>query len=128
MRKLWAGIKSIVFWLPVIWQDRHWDHTFIWRILKRKLQGVEKAMAGGLHADGLAQARQIHVLILVLDRLIENRHFDIVYHDISWKGRTLDDPPGYDVMKRHEWEEYLIKQDIEYLFDTMKKHIRCWWD
>jgi hypothetical protein len=50
---------------------------------------------------------------------------------VSRKGiKTIEDEKQEKVefTKAMEHKEYLINQDIEYLFSYMTKHIRYWWD
>lgn len=32
------GIINIIYWFPIIWKDRNYDHTYIYQILKHKLK------------------------------------------------------------------------------------------
>jgi hypothetical protein len=32
------GINNIIYWFPIIWKDRNYDHSYIYNILKHKLK------------------------------------------------------------------------------------------
>lgn len=38
LRNIKIGIKSIWYWLPIIWKDRHWDSYYIFKIMKHKIK------------------------------------------------------------------------------------------
>jgi len=41
-KKILQGIRNLWTWFPVIWNDRNWDYTYIYSILKTKLEKVYK--------------------------------------------------------------------------------------
>ena len=87
---------------------------------------------------------------MLLNRLIEDNYFDLVFrpHDKKWgESKMYFKDNGYleieysnvkteqdqvnqkkDFKNRMSGVEYLNKQDLEYLFDTLNKNIRNWWD
>lgn len=42
IRALWYdfiyGVGNLISWAPVIWNDRDWDHSYMWRLLEKKLE------------------------------------------------------------------------------------------
>jgi hypothetical protein len=148
-RSIKHGIKNLYNWFPVIWDDYDWDHSTILTILKFKLDRMEKAFRSkhAMAVDSEKLADQIKRCSLVLDRLIEDDYTAFDKHDEKWgeismefEGNKLNiERPNAvteeDKVKESkefldccEHEDYLINQDLEFLFDTMKKHIRSWWD
>ena len=149
------GLKNLWLWLPTVWLDRDWDHYFLYNILRFKLNRMEKMFrTNSMWLRGEKEAKRIRVCVLLLDRLLKDDYSAYRRHDKKW-GKTnfewhdAKTDPKYssleisranavtDKDKEQETkefrecihhEEYLIQQDIEYLFNTMKKRIRCWWD
>jgi hypothetical protein len=37
-KNLWRGIKNLWRWFPIIWKDRDWDHEYILKVLKFKIE------------------------------------------------------------------------------------------
>ena len=37
-RKIKLGIKNLIEWFPIIWEDRHWDDKYIFDILQHKIK------------------------------------------------------------------------------------------
>ncbi len=155
-RNIKYGIENLIQWFPVIWKDRDWDHCFLYMILKYKLERMEKAFHSN-KAMGLCsnkEAKKMRLCINLLKRLIEdeyNENASIEYHKkwgrpkFNWipvddecssleitheKVKTEEDK----IQEKKEFhricdhEKNMRKQDIEYLFKYMSKHIEGWWD
>jgi len=150
------GVRNIIRWFPIIWGDRDWDSHFIFRLLQKKLSNVENHMryyAWGLSSE--KDADKIRVCVLLLDRIIKNNYEEMVFkhHDKKWGeleisyGKT--DKTGYSTLdfnrinaktieekekemgesiRLYEHRDMLLKQDVQYLFKLMNKHILGWWD
>lgn len=104
-------IRNIWFYRRVLWNDQPWDHSYIYRLLRRKLQ--QMIALDGMSLSWPQQQKKMHLCVLLLDRLIEDDYADVP--SIGWS-------------KGWKYEEYMIEQDVRLLFETMRKHIRCWWD
>jgi len=152
------GIFITIKWFPIIWNDRQWDNVFFYKILKKKLILIEEAFRSSkaCSVNSKREADNIKKCIYILDRLIENNYIDNVYkfHNKKWgtpefNCEEIPDMKGYfklnithlnvttskekkQEIKEHKnlmmHENYLIKQDLEYLFDTIKKYVQNWWD
>ena len=124
LRNLTQGIKNLIYWLPVVWQDRHWDHDFLFLMLRHKLKAMETFFRskGAFGVRSHRDADHIHRCILLLNRLVDSPHYDNVGNNKQWAGFIWT----YRKMGRHE--EYMINQDIRYLMYLFNKHVRTWWD
>jgi hypothetical protein len=157
IRYKFYGIKNIFVWIPTLVEDRHWDHTFILMILKKKLELTEKYMRDkGHHIYAEKDADDIKLAINLLGRLIQDNYMNnafaphkkrygeshIMYKNIP-NSKNTQLLIEYDVKinteeekkKEHDLfsscynrEDYLRKQDLNLLFDHLKKHILSWWD
>lgn len=150
------GIKNLIDWFPVIWQDRDWDHWFLYKIMHKKLERMEYLQRTyGHHVDNIKTADQIKVCKLLLARLIEDDYLmnATKYHEEKWGELELvtEEIPGTDLFsvktktgiplteKEKEIEQKLRldkykhgdkmkEQDLDLLFKIMRKHIQGWWD
>ena len=134
-RKFKYGIKNLISWFPVIWNDRWWDDYFIFVILRKKLIETEKNFRKhGCHVDLYKDADKIKKCIYILDRIIKDDYSDNVLKPYYRKygefdlTRKMDDKEKKFFINCVEREEILKQQDIDYLFDNMKKYILTWWD
>ena len=63
-----SGIKSVWYWLPIIWKDCNWDHGYIFDILSHKLKAQSAYIGGrGIHVNAKRDAE----IMMTCTRLIE---------------------------------------------------------
>lgn len=164
MKKIWGyfrsinfGIQNLIKWFPVIWQDRDWDHWFIYKIFHFKLKQVENLQRNhGISLSSKQLADQIKLAVLLLDRLVKDEYLENVLnpHEKKWgdsemiftpiKGNeeysSLDfkvekantkkeiEQENKERMLLYEHERKLREQDLDMLFKHMRKYIEGWWD
>jgi len=156
-RNIKYGVLNLIKWFPVIWQDRDWDHYYLYVILHHKLKHMEHLHIHYSHLmSGSQTATQIKICTNLLDRLIKNEYDESAYKAYYKKwGKSkfnwieIPDKPRYtmlditnekvktekdkkqekkDFLRAGDHERNIRKQDIEYLFNYMNKHIEGWWD
>ena len=154
-RNIKYGIENLIKWFPVIWQDRDWDHYYLYVILKRKLKHMEHLHIHYSHLMSAEQtAAQIKICVDLLDRLVKDEYDESAYKTyyekwgkpkFNWipvdnecssleitneKVKTEEDKKQEtkDFRRAGDHERNMRKQDIEYLFNHMRKHIEGWWD
>ena len=156
-RSIKYGIQNLITWFPIIWKDRDWDHWYLYTILKFKLSNMEKLHRKYGHCvNSEKMADQIKVCVNLLDRLIKDEYYEMTFknHEKKWgeahfNWDNCEDKKGYcslrierdnvktDEDKKQERKQFrrlckieanLRKQDVEYLFKIMEKHIQGWWD
>jgi len=109
------GVKNLIVWLPVIYLDRWWDHYYLYRILRFKLNQMEKNFrTRGMSVCSERDAKKMRTCVLLLDRLTNDDY--ITYNR------------GDNIRKSFEEEEAMINQDLDLLFKILRKNIRSWWD
>ena len=105
LRQVKHGVKNLITWFPVIWQDQQWDHIFFLEVLQKKLELMEEYFRTRSHCvDGEKQADEIKYAILLIKRPIK---------DDYWEKKNGD---------------YLKKQDYDELFKHIRKPLESWWD
>jgi hypothetical protein len=107
-RELRNGVRSLQYWLPVVWRDRNWDHSFIYRVLQHKLRAQADYIAvRGNHLNAPTDARLMRTCVALIDRLdddfyameytqyCKNKHWfeDVEDHpgSKSWHSRLIED-------------------------------------
>jgi len=156
-RQIRQGIKSLIIWFPVIWQDRWYDHYFIYAILRHKLHLMEHNIRlYGIHTKHIEDADKIKKCVILLDRLMKDEYHENVFKDHykKWgepKMRFEDYDKDPELQELHidypkvqteedkklQTKEFrlksksvqeMINQDVEMLFTLMRKNIQTWWD
>lgn len=156
-RNVVTGIKNLITWFPVIWNDRQWDHCYFYELLHKKLTLMEKFFREkGIHLYAEKDADNIKYAILILNRIIKDNYYDnafkphrkkygeshFLWNDIKdskYKELEIvyDRDPKTDKEKEKEKrlhkqcierEIYLKNQDLEMFFRHLRKHMNDWWD
>ena len=149
-RYLKSGISNLVYWFPIIWQDKNWDHYYLLVILRHKMNSMVK-FYDGPHAWGLDSpvlAHEMKLCRILLDRLIEDDYNREGYdeHDkklgefeftTNEKGNLTITRSNRNINEELEQEEYkavykkeesLRETDIENLFKIIRENLQKLWD
>ena len=140
IRMFFANIKRVIKWLPVIWNDRDWDHTFILKILQFKIYMTRKHMEkNSYHVTYERDMKNMRIAEILLERLqkeYESEAFDDHYKKWSKIRPSAYDFSSYVTPSKEELREiqtigkkakYMKNQDYDYLFKHLKKNIDKWW-
>jgi hypothetical protein len=144
------GVKNIIIWLPIIWKDRDFDHSYMYEIMYFKLRNMQKFFESNntMCANSNCRARQIMIAKNLCKRLIEQNylsnaltnyeskygdnydfHFEPVegkpFHRLVWDWTEKQEK---EFKKASDHSEYMEQQDLNYLFTHMRKYIQGWWD
>ena len=107
-KDLYRGIKNLLKWIPVIWKDRNWDHTFIYDIFEHKLK-LQSEYIGkyGNHVTAKRDAEIMMVCVKLIQRLkdgyYDGENHD--YHKTKYWFEDIEDKPGYSTMESELLEE-----------------------
>lgn len=152
--KVKIGIRNFWRWKEVIWNDRNWDETYLYRIMKHKMELMYKDVEKYSHHLYVEdELKSIKKCISILNRLINQEYEEnaLHFHDKKWGEIKINTIPYDDeyvqldvyrpyarqigmeeqevkeFMKWMRHRDYMETQDIEFLFNTMKKYVRKWW-
>lgn len=104
------GIKNIIYWFPIIWKDRNWDHDYIFRILQHKLKAQSKYIGSNdRHTRAQYDAQRMNLCVNLMQKL-QDSFYDLEYMDYA-KDRhwfePCEDKEGYSTWESENiWEEY----------------------
>lgn len=158
IRNFWhnfsTSVKSVKYWFKVVWEDRYWDHVYLFTILHHKLKQMEKELRKNeLHESSIKDADNIKICVDALERLIDDNYSknDSEEHDKKWGELTMKECQGHQggafkferenvktsIDQQKESAEFLnIQQkaedrkheDLATVCDTIKKEAFRWWD
>jgi hypothetical protein len=156
-RRLYRWIIKLIKYGRYLWDDYDYDDVYIFRILKLKLTLMadffesNKAMSVGSEK----RAKEMRRCIALLDRIINDKYADLPldqlerkYGEMVWDFHQIPNSsfstvdihrnppkgtPEYEaerkesskIFKHAAWQK---QNDINYLFDYMKRNIQKWWD
>jgi len=101
-KDLYFGIKNLIKWFPIIWNDRDWDDYYIFEILKFKIANQADHIAEhDNHTRAQYDAQRMRLCVKLLDR-VQNEFYSIECLDYCDKEYTFEDcpeRPGSKIMK-----------------------------
>jgi len=147
--KIYYGIKNLILWFPVIWNDRNWDFYFIYKVLHHKLKLTEKTIReADNHTTAQRDAKKIRVCLVLLNRLMKDEYETNIFKQVDekWGELQMKLVNGYVNISRpniknekdetlerkqsqlcYEKVEQIKKQDLDLLSKYLQKYIRTWW-
>jgi hypothetical protein len=151
---LFDRLKHVIYWLPVIWRDYWFDHVYLLRILRHKLDdSAEMFRRYGSTEDAPKLAEEMEVVVATLDRLIDD---DYIGRDLdAWCKKwgkmicgPLEGHPGWTKFIRlenehtpedtaqiytenramYEKHECLRQADLDLVAKAIATQLVGWWD
>lgn len=109
LQYFWKSITNIIRWFPIIWKDRDWDHTFIFNILKFKLQNqAEYISENDNHTTAQNDAKWMRICCKLIDK-INNDYYEMEYME-GWPDNQL---PAEVIFKRYPRQYKIIISEIK---------------
>ncbi len=111
------GVKNLYKWFWVIWNDRDWDHHYIFQVLKFKLEKQANHLTkNGFHNNAQRDAELMMTCVRLIDKL-QNEY----YYDELCKSGVRSSEAVKNVIAKHNKAKRL-------LFKIMNDRIEQWWD
>lgn len=145
------GIKNLISWLPVIWNDRDNDYYYIYKILYTKLKHMETRFSCNDTEKSNENVKEIKDVCQILERLMKDDYVKEEWEKFNDEFGTFEERYKVEEMndgmyslkytKSFETQEKederireitkleveRIEKDVNNLFDTLKEKIGDWW-
>ena len=113
------GVKYLWRWFPTIWKDRDWDDSYIFEIIRVKLQHQANYIGGrGIHVSANRDAEKMR-LVAKLIQLQKDDFYSMEYMD--YHNTEYDFVPTDETKKWFRMEDTLISENFD---DFFKKYPR----
>lgn len=151
------GIENLIRWFPIIWNDRDWDHAYIFYVLKQKIQFTSQYNKKRKHYIGVEREIELMDLsVKLIDRVLNGYYEDLAHDEMEkkyglykeWEFIPIEGKPDLTQLiiereKEHLYpkeevdNDFRILLDIAYkkqtkakklLFKILDEHILHWWD
>ena len=139
-RELKRSLKSLLWFLPTIWDDRDWDYYFVYKLLAMKFKKMENYRAKDKYYMRYVGEDQdtakIKMARILCERLAEDHYmanatinFDKKFPD-SFRTITTEwtEKEKAEFGKCVNHSNYMRKQDKYFLFKLLEKELDKWWD
>jgi hypothetical protein len=121
------GIKNLIEWFPIIWEDRDYDSQYLMDIMKFKIQKMSKLQGStNSHVSTQRNVEIMNTVVRLIDKVVDEtyRHEYYDYFDSTYKfvkvHRTDNDPKREDY---YTMEEEITRDDTH---EYIKKYSRTY--
>ncbi len=131
--------KNIFKYRRFLWTNHWWDSHYIFYMLREKLiVDVEYYKKYGCHLHAQNDIDEMEFCIKLLNRIIKDEYISNALMPYNKKYPDWRDLIEYNADKRMQGQRLFHrcckrsdrqeKQDVDYLFKYLSKHITSWWD
>ena len=147
--------KRLIAWIPILWKDRDWDHTYFYTIMDFKLSRMEKESDTSIMAH-INVGKQIRYARFLIARILKDEYDSEHYRQLEAKWGPLqmdfhEDPDSQgkwgtidmywpkaraagkddevsELSRKIDSDADAIRQkDLDRLFRHMRKYVERWW-
>lgn len=137
--RIYNRIRTVLQWLPLIWEDRQWDWTYLLRVMQFKMRLMRRYHERWRrHSDVEYTIHRLRTCELLIERLLNDDYCTQDYaiyfqkYPSRWRGGGEPRVPNQEERRMFreimDREVRMRQQDEEALFRLMRKHYRRWWD
>ncbi len=103
LRLLVRRIRNLIYWLPVIWRDEHWDQSYLYRIMGHKIAAMLEHTTGCVMGREDEVPEQYRQAVRLLSDLAEGRYeYDAfathikIFGASDWRSFPSEEHPEFD--------------------------------
>lgn len=121
--QLRRGVRNVVRWAPVIWNDEDCDWSGLAWVMEWKLRRMADCELHSYHTTALRDRKQLLTCAELLKRMNADEYFENAgYRPETW--HSLPDHVGTRIVKH---SMYMAQQDQRYLGLLIGKYLQNWW-
>lgn len=114
IRRIGKRISTIIKWIPILWYDEDWDFYYVYNILQKKLEFVQKDMLNSNIENKELYANKIGIAIKLIEIIKKEKYLD----------EFLDDTADWTKIKKASEKQEKAKK---LLFNYLNHNIESWW-
>lgn len=123
------GIRNLIIWFPIIWNDRYYDSWFMLNILAFKIKtmsdGIENA---GIHVGYEEDVKNMRRVVQLLENLRDEKYniqsYSSSNHE-SWREKPDTFEDCMNKFNQAQKNFYIMCNEC---FDIIKREYKKWWD
>ena len=125
IRNLFRGIKNLISWFKVIYNDRDWDNAYMEIMLYKKLCGIHRAL---MQDEYTTTSRKKSIQALLICIAILERRLNEWYMEVYHSSPNMDSDDTLLSYESNLLEVMSIeKRDQQVLWKLIQKYSEYWW-
>jgi len=113
IRRISKKIRTIIKWIPILWYDEDWDFYYVYNILHKKLEFVEKDMLKSHLENNNLYANKIRTAIRLIEIVRDEKYLDEYLLGNDWGNAKK-------AIEKHAKAKKV-------LFNYLNHNIESWW-
>lgn len=111
IKQFLQGLYNIIRWMPTIYRDRHWDHSFITDLLQKKLEFVREELVTANRFVGVEAVNKDITLALNLLERIKHSYYELEMYD--YIKMSYDFVPADVTAEYYTMEQTILEDNLE---------------
>jgi len=125
MKQFFKGIKNLISWFKVIYNDRDWDNAYMEIMLYKKLCGIHRAL---MQDEYVTTSRKKSIQALLICIAILERRLNEWYMEVYHSSPSTDSDDMLLCYESNLLEVMSIeKRDQQVLWKLIQKYSEYWW-
>jgi len=125
MKQFFKGIKNLISWFKVIYNDRDWDNAYMEIMLYKKLCGIHKTL---MQDEYVTTSRKKSIQALLICIAILERRLNEWYMEVYHSSPSTDSDDMLLCYESNLLEVMSIeKRDQQVLWKLIQKYSEYWW-
>jgi hypothetical protein len=111
-----TGCKNIIKWIPTLYHDRDWDHSYIFTILQKKIEHQREEITYANRHTGVDRDNRDMTIVLNLIERVKEEYYNTEYLDYEESEWVFEPVEGFPDLKScnikvisERYDEYLKK-------------------
>ena len=117
-----AGLRSLKYWLPIIWKDRAWDYWHIYNILKFKIERNAFYMHRNNRFVDTSRSVEKMLLCSRLIELIQDEVYQTEYFDYHESTHRFEELPKEHDAYEHVTSDKLYELHIDEISESYDEY------
>ena len=113
-KDLYYGIRNLIKWFPIIWKDRDWDSSYIYKVLQFKLEQQAYGIGSRDRHVGADRNTEIMLMCARLCKLQQEGEYEMEYLD--YLQQDIEFVPTDETKKWYTMESTQISDDLDEYF------------
>jgi hypothetical protein len=93
-----TGCKNIIRWIPTLYHDRDWDHSYIFTILQKKIEHQREEITYANRHTGVGRDNRDMTIVLNLIERVREEYYAteyLDYRETKFRFEDVEDNPKY---------------------------------
>ena len=126
IRYFFKSISNIIRWVPILWKDRDWDHSFIYAILSFKLKNQSEYIRKvDAHTSSQYDSDKMMLCVRLIEKVKEESYV-IEYLDYEKSNYNWKATPGKKDLMELEIEH--VQENLQDFLDKHKSAYKRMWN